>query len=217
MSTPTADDPIYYALSGNLDNPAIPGFDPASASDVLYVTNGETTDYAHASAARWPGHPSSTRAATAAGSSSPTTRRWSRREFEQQPAVRARRREVGADPANPVSHLGITTKPFYLKSDDTYKAGQPRPDFTFATSYGDPQEVRVRAAASAPSRCSTRSTAAPCRPGRRRSGTAASVRRRRPSTTTSCAAGDRHQPGRHVKVWFTGGGQTSDSFTYRAE
>ena len=47
-ATPTADDPIYYALSGNLDEPAIPGFHPGLSSDVLYVTNGETTDYAHA-------------------------------------------------------------------------------------------------------------------------------------------------------------------------
>ena len=47
IGTPTADDPIYFAMSGNLDEPAIEDFTPASASDVLYVTNGETTDYAH--------------------------------------------------------------------------------------------------------------------------------------------------------------------------
>ena len=45
--TPTADDPIYFALSGNRDNPAIPDFEPGLSSDVLYVTNGETTDFAH--------------------------------------------------------------------------------------------------------------------------------------------------------------------------
>ena len=49
IGTPTADDPIYYAMSGNLDNPAIKDFHPGLSSDVLYVTNGETTDYAHAS------------------------------------------------------------------------------------------------------------------------------------------------------------------------
>ena len=48
IATPTADDPIYYAMSGNLDNPAIDEFHPGLSSDVLYVTNGETTDYAHA-------------------------------------------------------------------------------------------------------------------------------------------------------------------------
>src|SRR6185312_5348394 len=40
IGTPTGDDPIYYALSGNKDNPAIPGFNPGLSSDVLYVTNG---------------------------------------------------------------------------------------------------------------------------------------------------------------------------------
>ena len=80
IGTPTADDPIYYAMSGNLDNPAIEDFHPGLSSDVLYVTNGETTDYAHAQRReRWPGRRSSRRAATAAGSCSPTTRRWSRR------------------------------------------------------------------------------------------------------------------------------------------
>ena len=49
IATPTADDPIYYAMSGNLDTPAIKDFHPGLSSDVLYVTNGETTDYAHAS------------------------------------------------------------------------------------------------------------------------------------------------------------------------
>ena len=53
--SPTADDPIYYALSGNLDKPAIEGFHPGLSSDVLYVTNGEANDYLHKRAARWPG------------------------------------------------------------------------------------------------------------------------------------------------------------------
>ena len=44
-----------------------------------------------------------------------------------------------------MSHLGLATKPFYLKSDDTYKAGLPLSNFTFDYSYGDPQEVRVLA------------------------------------------------------------------------
>src|SRR4029079_1477229 len=47
IGTATADDPIYYAMSGNLDHSAIPDFQPGLSSDVLYVTNGEITDYAH--------------------------------------------------------------------------------------------------------------------------------------------------------------------------
>src|SRR5262245_38378760 len=47
IGTPSGDDPIYYALSGNFSNPAIPGFYPGVSSDVLYVTNGESTDFSH--------------------------------------------------------------------------------------------------------------------------------------------------------------------------
>ena len=47
VGSPTADDPIYFALSGNLDRPAIEGYHPGLSSDVLYVTNGEANDYSH--------------------------------------------------------------------------------------------------------------------------------------------------------------------------
>ena len=49
VQTPSADDPVFVALSGTDDNPAIPGFDPGVGAD-LYTTNGETTDFAHAKA-----------------------------------------------------------------------------------------------------------------------------------------------------------------------
>ncbi len=38
------------------------------------------------------------------------------------------------DPSDPVSHLGLETKPFYLTSDDTYKAGLPLANFTLRRS-----------------------------------------------------------------------------------
>ena len=40
--TPAADDPIYTALAGDDENPAIEGFDPD-----LYITNGDTLDTAY--------------------------------------------------------------------------------------------------------------------------------------------------------------------------
>ena len=82
-STPTADDPIYYAMSGNLDDPAIDEFHPGLSSDVLYVTNGETTDYAHATTGALAWTPEFPRAATDVGSSSLTTRRLVQAEFER--------------------------------------------------------------------------------------------------------------------------------------
>ena len=58
------------------------------------------------------------------------------------------------NPGQPVSHLGNTVKPFYLDmgkdgkppdGPDPEKTNNPRGDFTFSVSYGDPQPVRVLA------------------------------------------------------------------------
>ena len=124
------------------------------------------------------------------------------------------------DPAHPVSHLGITTKPFYLKSDDTYKFGLPEANFTFRYSYGDPQPVQVLALRSLGAvtvkwkvnggddadRYDVTSGAA-----------ARSTTRARAAGTTSCAArSPGTNPGDSVEVWFEAGGLKSPSFTYQA-
>ena len=76
IGTPTADDPIYYALAGNRDNPAIPGFVPGlcvrrplrdERRDDRLRVQPRRHDLLHARARA--------RAAPAAGSSSRTTRR----------------------------------------------------------------------------------------------------------------------------------------------
>ncbi len=46
VATPTPDDLIYEALTGDDANPAVPGYDPDISAE-LYTTNGETTDHAH--------------------------------------------------------------------------------------------------------------------------------------------------------------------------
>ena len=46
VGTLDADYPIYVATGGTDADPAIPGFNPGQSADTLYVTNGETTDYA---------------------------------------------------------------------------------------------------------------------------------------------------------------------------
>ena len=89
----------------------------------------------------------------------------------------------------------------------------------FTKSYGDPQVVATLAKKSLGAvTLNWRSTAA------------RSTRRRRPSGTTASVYGTEGQryyhqvrgqvsgtsPGDTVEVWFTGGGQASDSFTYQA-
>ena len=47
------------------------------------------------------------------------------------------------DPDDPKTVTGITTKPFYVDSDDPYKRGNPGVQLSFTKSYGDPQPVAV--------------------------------------------------------------------------
>ena len=147
IATPTADDPIYYALSGNLDEPAIDGFHPGLSSDVLYVTNGETTDYAHAGtgALAWTPELGDGCPEEDCGFVFPDDPEAVQQEFERNLPFARSVAESADDPDDPESVLGIDTKPFYVKSDDPYKEGIPGANFTFKYSYGDPQPVQVLA------------------------------------------------------------------------
>ena len=87
--TPTADDPIYYAMSGNLDEPAIDDFHPGLSSDVLYVTNGETTDYAHATTGALAWTPELSEGCDGCGFVFPDDPALVEAEFRAEPPVRA--------------------------------------------------------------------------------------------------------------------------------
>ncbi|SIN89899.1 M14 family metallopeptidase [Agromyces cerinus] len=217
--TPTADDPIYYALSGNRDNPAIPDFEPGLSSDVLYVTNGETTDFAHSQNGTLAWTPELGEGDDDGGFVFPDDEAQVQAEFERALPFALDVAKSAADPANPVSHLGLETKPFYLESDDTYKDGLPQVNYTFDYSYGDPQEVRVIAKRSLGDVTLMYSINGDPAIG---------------VPTEEWTGGDRYggktgvyfhtmsglvtgtTPGDDVEVWFEGGGETSESFTYRA-
>ena len=225
IGTPTADDPIYFALSGNLFKPAIgdpadgDGFEPGVSSDVLYVTNGETTDYAHVDDGTLAWTPELSESCAGCGFVFEDDEAKVQEEFERNLPFALDVAKSAPDPANPVSHLGLKTKPLYIKSDDTFKAGLPLANFTFAVSYGDPQEVRVTA---------KRSLGAVTLKYRINGGPVQSA------PTTEWNGGDRYggktdvyyhimrgqvtgtTPGNSVEVWFEAGGATSDSFTYTA-
>ena len=151
IGTPTQDDPIYFALSGNLDNPAIgsqatgDAFHPGVSSDVLYVTNGETTDYAHVENGTLAWTPELSEGCTGCGFVFPDDEALVQEEFVRNLDFALSVAKSANDPDDPESSLGIETKPFYLRSDDTYKAGMPLVNFDFPYSYGNPQEVRILA------------------------------------------------------------------------
>jgi hypothetical protein len=218
IATPTADDPIYFALSGNLDRPAIRDFHPGLSSDVLYVTNGETTDYAHASAGALAWTPELSAGCPTCGFVFPDDEALVQEEFERNLPFALSVAKSADDPDDPDSVLGIETKPFYTKSDDPYKDGLPGVDFEFAFSYGDPQPVQVLA---------KRSLGAVTLKYRINGGAVQSA------PTSEWGGGERFKPaavhyremrgvvtgtgpGDSVEVWFEGGGERSDSFTYQA-
>jgi Zinc carboxypeptidase len=219
IGAPTADDPIYFALSGNLDNPAIEDFQPGLSSDVLYVTNGETTDFAHSRRGTLAWTPELSEGCTGCGFVFPDDEALVQAEFVRNRPFALDVAKSAADPDDPVSHLDIKTKPFYLKSDDTYKTGLPLANFTFDVSYGDPQEVRVlakRALGAVTLKYSINGGPTQSAPteewnGGERYGAQTDVYYHIMSGTVTGTS-----PGNSVRVWFEGGGQTSESFTYTA-
>jgi hypothetical protein len=145
--TPSADNPIFLALSGTDANPAIPGFNPGVGAD-LYATNGETTDYAHARANTLAWTPELSEGVPGNGFVFPDDEELIQLEFLNTLPFALDVAEVGPNPAQPVSHLGNTVKPFYLElsSIEPELSGNPQGDFRFDVSYGDPQTVQVLAA-----------------------------------------------------------------------
>ena len=216
--TPSADDPIYYAMSGNLDAPAIRDFHPGLSSDVLYVTNGEANDYAHSKTGALAWTPELSEGCDGCGFVFPDDDELVQDEFERVLPFASSVATSAVDPDDPKTVTGIQTKPFYVDSEDAYKSGNPGVQLSFTKSYGDPQPVAVIA---------------------KRSLGAVSVKFRinggavHTAPTTEWAGGSRYDPasvyyhqlrglvtgttpGDSVEVWFTGGGKTSQSFTYQA-
>src|SRR5947208_3063192 len=147
--TRTADNPIYLALSGTDAKPAIEGFDPGVSAD-LYTTNGETTDYAHAVDKTLAWTVELDEGAPGAGFVFPDDPALVQQEFLKNLPFALDTADSAPNPAQPVSHLGNTVKPFYLEmsSIEPELSGNPQGDFRFDVSYGDPQKVQVLAARS---------------------------------------------------------------------
>ncbi len=217
-STPTADDPIYYAMSGNLDDPAIAEFHPGLSSDVLYVTNGETTDYAHAVTGALAWTPELSAGCPGCGFVFPDDEALVQAEFERNLPFAQSVADSAVDPDDPKTVTGITTKPFYVDSDDPYKSSNPGVQLSFAKSYGDPQPVAViakRSLGAVTAKYSINGGAPQPAPmsewegGSRYDPASVYYHQLRGVVTGT-------KPGDSVEVWFEGGGEVSDSFTYEA-
>jgi hypothetical protein len=223
VGTLDADFPIYVALGGTDGaKSAIPGFNPGQSADTLYVTNGETTDYAETSAGTIAYTPELGEGIEGAGFVFPDDERLIQAEFEKTLPFHLGLARSASHPATPDSPVGIGVEPFYLDADDIdpQNGQQSLFDFRFGVSYGDPQEARVLA---------KRSLGAVTLRYQVNGGPA------RSGSTSEWTGGERYGPGNGtyyhvmkgtvtgtapgdtVKVWFTGGGATSPSFTYTVE
>ena len=217
IATPTADDPIYYALSGNLDEAAIDDYHPGLSSDVLYVTNGETTDYAHSATGALAWTPELSEGCPGCGFVFPDDDDLVQAEFERNLPFALSVAQSAKDPDDPKSALGIKTKPFYIESEDPYKDGVPGANFSFEYSYGDRQPVHVLAKRSIKKvqlkyRINGKGIAETGKTkewkgGERYAPTSVHYREMR-GAVKGTEAGDT------VEVWFKGGGKNSESFTY---
>jgi hypothetical protein len=147
VGTLDADYPLYVALGGTDANSAIPGFNPGQSADTLYVTNGETTDYAETSVGAVAYTPELGEGQPGAGFVFPDDEALIQAEYERLLPFHMGLARSARDPEDPESPVGIELEPFYLDADDIDpQNGQTSMfDFKFGVSYGDPQEVRVLA------------------------------------------------------------------------
>jgi hypothetical protein len=219
VGTLDADYPLYVATGGTDANGAIPGFDVGQSADTLYVTNGETTDYADTSRGTISFTPELGEGRPGAGFVFPDDEDLIQAEFQKTLAFHLGLAKSARKPANPKSPVGIKAKPFYLDADeiDPQNGQTSLFDFKFGVSYGDPQEVRVLAK-------------------RKLGGVALKYRINggpvRSRATSEWNGGERYGPGNgryyhvvrgnvtgtspgdSVQVWFKGRRKRSESFTY---
>jgi hypothetical protein len=216
--TPDLDMPIYSAWAGTDSNPAIPNFDPGLSADELYITNGETTDYASTAAGTLAVTPELSDGGSGGGFVFPDDEALVQQEFLDNLQFALDAARAAPDPANITSYQGRTTQPFYLEMDqvDPQFTNIPLVDFKFNVSYGNPQTVAVLAKTSLGGvTLQYRVNGGPVQS----------------APTSEWAGGDRFgdpgryyhivrgtvagtSPGNSVEVWFTGGGRDSQHFTY---
>ena len=137
VQTPSADDPIYVALTGTDDNPAVPEFNPGVGAD-LYTTNGEYTDWAHAMSGTLAWTPELSEGCEDCGFVFPDDEALVQAEFERNLNFAVNVARSAGDPDDPVSHAGIDTKGFYLDVSqiDPWKTHNPASDLAVDISYG---------------------------------------------------------------------------------
>jgi hypothetical protein len=228
VNTPSADDPIYVAWAGTDKTPAVKGYDPGVGAD-LYTTNGEQTDYAAAAQGSLAITPELGEGKEGNGFEFPDSEAQIQHEFNINKDFAVAAARSATDPDDPVSPVDIETQPFYLNTAtvDPQKSFNPMSDFTFAHSYnGARQPVQVLARRdldndgdqddvtlnySINGGATHTASTSEWDGGDRYGGPGDTYYRIVRGNVTGAAEGN------DVKVWFTGAGKTSDSFTFHVD
>jgi hypothetical protein len=228
VNTPSADDPIFVAWAGTDKKPAVQGYNPGVGAD-LYTTNGEQTDYAYTEYDSLAITPELGEGTKDSGFVFPDSEGQIQHEFTINLDFALAAAKSAADPDNPVSPGKIKTQPFYLNTAtiDPQKSFNPMSDFTFAHSFnGADQPVQVLARRdldndgdedtvelkySINGGATQTASTAEWEGGDRYGGSGDVFYHVVRGHVTGAAIGD------DVKVWFTGAGKTSDSFTYHVD
>jgi Zinc carboxypeptidase/Immune inhibitor A-like, MAM domain len=146
--TPTADDPIYVALTGRDTDPAVAGFNPGVSAD-LYTTNGEFTDWAHGERGTLAWTPELSEGCTGCGFVFPDDEELIQEEFEKNLDFAVRVAESARDPDDPISHIDLDTAGLYvdISEIDPWKTNWPTSDLSVDVSFagGSSQPVEVLA------------------------------------------------------------------------
>ena len=141
VGTPDADNPIYAALAGTDANPGIAGFDPGLSSDELYVTNGETTDYAETSVGAISFTPELNEGCPNCGFVFPDDEALIQAEFEKTLAFDLDVAKSATHPGEPLvapRDDGQAVLPLADRGRSPRTARSSMFDFRFDKSYGDP-------------------------------------------------------------------------------
>ncbi len=151
LQTPSADDPVFVALTGTDEDPAVPGFDPGVGAD-LYTTNGEFNDWAHARQGSLGWTPELEEGCEGCGFVFPDNEQLVQEQFEKNLNFAFNIARSAKDPDDPASHMGLDTEAFYLDTAefDPEKTHNPLSELAVDVSYaggsGQPVEVLAKRA-----------------------------------------------------------------------